>query len=302
MDPSVNPFMESITFACQECGKNITMPAERRGHVEICPLCGEYADVPDASEPAEVAEAVQSGSPSIGLENPISPLLLEPPARSATSLWFEVFAVLCLIYFPYQINSLIAFFQGRISERYSTLGELWRMICVLQVTVPLLLIIALTREPWSRFGIVRPRWVLDAICACFIGIFASIARLCILMLLPHSAFLAWRHVHHAGSTLPAGGAGYLLLAISLALSAFSEELAMRAYLIPRFERLLGSTFGAILLTSVLFAGYHIYQGVIPPIGDIGIGLVFGIAFCLLRRLWPLWLAHFLINLFLFIPG
>ena len=37
----------AITFACEECGEQITVPAERRGHVEVCPLCGEYVDVPE---------------------------------------------------------------------------------------------------------------------------------------------------------------------------------------------------------------------------------------------------------------
>lgn len=36
-----------ISFACEECGKPISFPAERRGRVEVCPRCGEYVDVPE---------------------------------------------------------------------------------------------------------------------------------------------------------------------------------------------------------------------------------------------------------------
>lgn len=36
-----------ITFACEECGAEITFPGERRGQVETCPKCYEYVDVPD---------------------------------------------------------------------------------------------------------------------------------------------------------------------------------------------------------------------------------------------------------------
>lgn len=36
-----------ISFACEECGKPISFPAERRGKVEVCPKCGEYVDVPE---------------------------------------------------------------------------------------------------------------------------------------------------------------------------------------------------------------------------------------------------------------
>jgi len=36
-----------ITFECEECGAEITCPADRRGYVEICPHCREYVDVPE---------------------------------------------------------------------------------------------------------------------------------------------------------------------------------------------------------------------------------------------------------------
>lgn len=36
-----------VTFACEECGKQITFPGERRGKVETCPKCHEYIDVPE---------------------------------------------------------------------------------------------------------------------------------------------------------------------------------------------------------------------------------------------------------------
>ena len=42
---------EAITFACQECGKGLTLPGDRGGHVETCPHCGSYVDVPRESDP-----------------------------------------------------------------------------------------------------------------------------------------------------------------------------------------------------------------------------------------------------------
>jgi hypothetical protein len=38
-----------ITFACEECGGQITFPGERRGRVEVCPRCGRYVDVPEST-------------------------------------------------------------------------------------------------------------------------------------------------------------------------------------------------------------------------------------------------------------
>jgi uncharacterized protein len=48
---------------------------------------------------------------------------------------------------------------------------------------------------------------------------------------------------------------------------------------------------AVLVTTALFGSYHMYQGPVGAIGATAIGLVYAIAFCLLRRLWPLCIAH-----------
>jgi len=50
---------EDVVFLCQECRHVIGFPSERRGHVETCPACGNYVDVPDAAadlRPLEVEE------------------------------------------------------------------------------------------------------------------------------------------------------------------------------------------------------------------------------------------------------
>ena len=38
---------EEIAFLCEECERYVAFPAWRRGHVETCPHCGNYVDVPD---------------------------------------------------------------------------------------------------------------------------------------------------------------------------------------------------------------------------------------------------------------
>jgi hypothetical protein len=39
--------VEDAVFPCEECGKTLTLPGERRGYVEICSHCGQYVDVPE---------------------------------------------------------------------------------------------------------------------------------------------------------------------------------------------------------------------------------------------------------------
>jgi membrane protease YdiL (CAAX protease family) len=97
-----------------------------------------------------------------------------------------------------------------------------------------------------------------------------------------------------------GAPAYFLLLLACLAGGFAEELVMRGYLIARLERLLGSTWLPVLVTSVLFASYHLYQGVNPAIGHFASGLVYAVSFCFLRRLWPLCIAHALVNFLLYL--
>ena len=83
---------------------------------------------------------------------------------------------------------------------------------------------------------------------------------------------------------------------AIILGAFAEELVYRGYLIVRLERLFRSTSLAVLITTALFASYHLYQGLIPALGIAAGGLVYAISFCSMRRLWPLCITHTLHNL------
>ncbi|MBN2581305.1 MAG: CPBP family intramembrane metalloprotease [Pirellulales bacterium] len=291
--------MSEVTFTCQACGKCVTLPAERRGHVEICPHCDHYVDVPEGPPKVMPVESENTASAACGSEQVEGLKKPDAESRSNAQLWFEVIAVLCLSYLPYQISSLIGFFHGYARDSFA-LEELWQIVQACQTTIPLLLILALTRESWSRFGIVRPWWFVDVLAGCLICLTAFAARRLLLLMLPPTLWQVSVPLHE---TVRPGTAGEcVLLVISLAVGAFSEELVMRGYLIPRFERLLGSTGKAILLTSLLFAGYHIYQGLVPVLGHFAVGLVYAVAFCILRRLWPLWAAHLLGNLFCCLPG
>jgi len=89
---------------------------------------------------------------------------------------------------------------------------------------------------------------------------------------------------------------YILFVVHIFTSAFYEELLMRGYLIPRFERLLRSTWNSLLLTALLFGSYHTDQGIGGVLDTSLAGLVYGGAFCWFRRLWPVAAAHALYNL------
>ena len=272
-----------------------------RGHVEDCPHCGSYVDVPHETQQPRVAgsEAAAAGAMP-GLEKVDRASGLHADCRSKWQLGIEVLAVLCFAYFPSQIRAFVNFFDERPSASSFTELELWRIVHVFEVALPLLVIMSLTRDPWSHFGIVRPRCVVDAIGGSLICFCCCVAYAFAMTLLPPAVLHGPDAYHFAPKTSPEGILEYGLLLIATTASAFSQELVMRGYLLPRFERLFGSTVLAVLVTSILFGGYHIYQGIVPAIGDVAIGLVFAVAFCILHRLWPLCLGHAPLNLSLYL--
>jgi len=279
------PPEEPITFACQECGKSITFPAERGGHVEVCPECGSYVDVPQATE---------KPTPAVAQAQP--PQTLDPTAQTTAQLWFEVSAVLCLAYIPWMFYALLPASVDR-PRNYSFVCDLLDMfVGAARVSLPLLAILALSRDRWSLFGIVRPKWIIDAILACVICFCGEILHDFVMSLVPQSMFEMSHSLNTARRTMPEGVPEYILLFIAYIAMGFAEELVFRGYLIPRFERLFRSTWLAVLVTTALFASYHVYYGAVWTIGIAAIGLVYAIAFCICRRLWPLCVAHALGNI------
>ena len=270
---------ENITFACRACGKSITFPADRADHVEVCPECGSYVDVPRKTEGLPLAE------PKAAL-----PKTLDPTARTNAQLWFEVSAVLCLACVPWLFRAFVAVYTGKTAGYSFAIDKLYMIVNAVQVSMPLLVIIALGRERWSQFGVVRPKWITDAILGCVIWFLGVLFYYYVMTLLPLSILKMPRPC--IAQTDPTEGIPeYYLLFIACIVSGFAQELIFRGYFIPRFERLSRSTSIAVLVTTVLFAIFHVYQERLRWSGSQRLGCVYAIAFCLLRRLWPLCMAH-----------
>ena len=292
---------DDVTFACQECGKGITFPVERRGHVETCPHCRRYVDVPTYAESLLAAETKAAPAPTVAARVSRETRQTKPPAvdstdsRSSTQLWIEVIAVLCLAYVPPLFSAIADVSVGRPGSSSFVRGELWQLVTVFRITMPLLVIMALSRDPWSMFGIVRPRWLLDIFGGVAIFLVARLAHHIVATLLPPATFGTWGQLHIVHMAKPEGIMEYFLISVPLAASCFSEELVMRGYLIARLERLLQSTLAAVLVSTALFASCHMYQGLYGVIGTITSGLIYAVSFCLCRRLWPVFLAHAIHN-------
>ena len=78
-------------------------------------------------------------------------------------------------------------------------------------------------------------------------------------------------------------------------NGFLEECLVVGYLLVRLRQLDLRPWAALVISAVLRGSYHLYQGYGGFAGNIVMGLVFGFVFLRWRRLWPLVIAHGLID-------
>jgi membrane protease YdiL (CAAX protease family) len=91
----------------------------------------------------------------------------------------------------------------------------------------------------------------------------------------------------------------VLLAVALA-NGWAEEVIVVAFFITRLRQLGINPTAALVASSVLRGVYHLYQGYGAGLGNIVMGLVFGYVWMRTRRLWPLVIAHGLIDAVAFV--
>lgn len=70
-----------------------------------------------------------------------------------------------------------------------------------------------------------------------------------------------------------------------------EEVVFRGFVLPRMRRLVGSWTGAVLLTSIIFALLHMYQGPMGMVMVLMLSIVLGIVFVWRQSLLPVVVAH-----------
>ena len=91
-----------------------------------------------------------------------------------------------------------------------------------------------------------------------------------------------------------------VLILSAFANSFAEEVVVVGYLITRLRQLGLSQSRAVLASSLLRGAYHLYQGIGAGLGNVAMGLVFGYAWCRTGRLWPLVIAHGIIDTVAFV--
>lgn len=219
------------------------------------------------------------------------------PTAPRGELLIEMGAVLALSYFVWLYVALLPAEGGDVETVTFLEDTITRIVYSLQVVLPLLYILARSGEPWSRFGLVRPWWVNDTMIGLVIFLAVIFLPEAILNLLYPGWIRAMEHeIQGDPFPLPMGAGETALLVVGLLVGAFAEELVFRGHLIPRLRQLGAGVVPAVLVSSVLFASIHLYQGFWSTGLCFVEGIVFGALFLAAGRLWPVVIAHTLFNL------
>ncbi|OHU46203.1 CPBP family intramembrane glutamic endopeptidase [Mycobacteroides chelonae] len=91
-----------------------------------------------------------------------------------------------------------------------------------------------------------------------------------------------------------------VLVLSAFANGWAEEVVVVAYLQTRLRQLGYGTATTIAYSALLRGCYHLYQGVSAGIGNLVMGLVFGYVWQRTGRLWPLVVAHGVIDTVAFV--
>ncbi|HVW40419.1 MAG TPA: CPBP family intramembrane glutamic endopeptidase [Amycolatopsis sp.] len=92
----------------------------------------------------------------------------------------------------------------------------------------------------------------------------------------------------------------IALVLSAFGNAFAEEILVIGYLLTRLRQLEFRENSALVTAAVLRGSYHLYQGFGGFVGNLIMGLVFGRLWQRTNRLWPLIVAHTLLDVVSFV--
>ena len=148
----------------------------------------------------------------------------------------------------------------------------------------------------SQVGLARIRWRPDVLggigLAALIGV-PGLALYQIARILGANASVEPAELNDTWWRIP------MLLLLSFG-NAWAEEVIVVGFLLTRLRQLRVNPWLALAISSLLRGAYHLYQGFGAGLGNLAMGLVFGYAWQRTGRLWPLIIAHTLIDAVAFV--
>lgn len=148
----------------------------------------------------------------------------------------------------------------------------------------------------ARIGLGRLRWRADVLGGLGLAALIGIPGLLLYLAgrwLGMTAEVEPSALHNSWWRIP-------VLVLAAFANGFAEEVVVVGFLITRLRQLGLSENRSILASAVLRGLYHLYQGFGAGLGNLAMGLVFGYAWCRTGRLWPLVIAHGVIDTVAFV--
>jgi len=214
--------------------------------------------------------------------------LIEVPRRKV--LWLEVGAMFALadlgLLAQYMLYGRGTYFAEFSSPRYNV----QLLFTTLGILLPLVFVLWISGDRWSFFGLSRLRfndcvWIRVLLALGFLSSMLYAAPI-------NSPELAELGDWYSRPITPTSKITALA---TLSVTAVWEEVYYRGYLVTRLEELTKNVWMGVVVSSMLFAAGHIYQGPRGVLFTLGFGLLYGIAFVHRRSVWPLAIAHWLTN-------
>jgi membrane protease YdiL (CAAX protease family) len=126
--------------------------------------------------------------------------------------------------------------------------------------------------------------------------------LCLVTVLVLSAIIALANVISPGSVDHRHSVSQLSLSVLITFAMINpvfEEIIEAGYFVQSLQRF--GMCSAVLMSAVFRAFLHAYQGIDAVVLIFPLGLIFGFLYWKWRRLWPLFIAHILLDLTAYFP-
>ncbi len=240
---------------------------------------------------------------------PVAPIR-GPNAAPRRELVLELLVVFLIGVFPHIVNGAFwLFFLGHemggepVSDGFAAQSVAHIVGCI-AIIAAVLWIMHKAPEPWSAFGFLRVRRVVDVLIGLGLYIGSYIAYIFVSWgLYAVAEFFGWWWLvdwgSHAGGfesgaiATPSGALVWPLILGVAFFNATAEQLVITGYGLSRLTTLIERRGVVLAIAVTCFASYHAYQGPYGLVNAVIFGIIFGTYFLRSRRLYPCLVAHFL---------
>lgn len=91
-----------------------------------------------------------------------------------------------------------------------------------------------------------------------------------------------------------------VLILAAGQNALLEEVIMLGYLFTRWREAAWSPAVIVVVSALIRGSYHLYQGIGGFVGNVAMGLLLGAVYLKVRRVAPMFIAHWLIDIVAFV--